>query len=354
MRIAIVNDMNLAVEVLRRIVDSVPSYSVAWIARDGAEAIAKCAADRPDLILMDMVMPIKDGVAATREIMKNTPCPILIVTARMSANLDQVFEAMGAGALEVVTTPTMGMTGSVAGAAALLAKIETIFKLTAPGKTGDAAAEVAPPKTVIAPSSLPPVVAIGASTGGPQALAEVLSRLPVDLQAAVVITQHMDAEFVQGLADWLSDRSLLPVKLAVQGDELKAGTVLVAATSDHLVIDASHRLAYTPEPRATPYRPSADVLFESLAAHGPRHGVCVLLTGMGRDGARGMLRLRQRGWHTIAQSQESCVVFGMPKAAIELNASVQTLPVEQIAHATVRQIPVPASTTIPSPEGAQP
>lgn len=332
MRIAIVNDLALAVEVLRRVVMSVPGYSVAWIARDGAEAVAHCATDRPDLILMDMVMPIKNGVEATREIMKKTPCPILIVTARMSANLDQVFEAMGAGALEVVTTPTMGMTGSVSGASALLAKIDTIFKLTAPQRAG---AEPAGMKfdTVAGPSELPPIVAIGASTGGPQALAEILSRLPADFRAAVIITQHMDVDFVQGLADWLGERSKIPVRLAQEGDEPKAGVAMVAATSDHLILNAQQRFAYTREPQSTPYRPSVDVLFDSLAARGPKRGVAVLLTGMGRDGAKGMQRLKTRGWHTIAQSQQSCIVFGMPKAAIEMGAVNEVLPVELIASA---------------------
>ena len=143
----------------------------------------------------------------------------------------------------------------------------------------------------------------------------------------------MDAEFVQGLADWLGERTKLPVKLARAGEEPAAGVVSLAATGDHLILDAHRRFAYVKEPASTPYRPSVDVLFDSLAAHGPKRGVAVLLTGMGRDGAKGMLRLKGRGWQTIAQSQASCVVFGMPKAAIELHAAGEVLPVEFIGGA---------------------
>jgi two-component system response regulator WspF len=181
-------------------------------------------------------------------------------------------------------------------------------------------------------------VALGASTGGPEALARILQALPASLPAGVVIIQHIAADFAQGLAIWLQGYSCLPVRLAQTGDELRTGEVLLAGTDDHLTLRGDCRLAYTADPVDYPYRPSVDVFFHSLAVSWPRPGIAVLLTGMGNDGARGLLHLRQFGWHTITQDQASCVVYGMPKAAAELRAACQVLSLAQIPAAIVDQI----------------
>jgi chemotaxis response regulator CheB len=176
-------------------------------------------------------------------------------------------------------------------------------------------------------------VALGSSTGGPEALARVLGGLPAGFPAAVVIVQHIAAAFAPGLAFWLHGRAALPVRLARAGDEPRPGEVLLAATDDHLVLRPDRRLAYTPDPVDYPYHPSADAFFGSLAAHWPRPGVAVLLTGMGSDGARGLAGLRRAGWLTLAQDEASCVVYGMPKAAVECGAACQVLPLSHLAAA---------------------
>jgi two-component system response regulator WspF len=175
------------------------------------------------------------------------------------------------------------------------------------------------------------LVAIGSSTGGPKALATILSKLPSNLNAAIVIVQHVDGHFSSGFADWLNQQIPLPVRLAVPGDYLQKGTVLVAGTNDHLYLNPDLTLCYTKNPIDYPYRPSVNVFFNSLAQHWKKKGTGILLTGMGKDGAEGLNALRLQGWHTIAQNQESCIVYGMPKAAVELNAAVQVLSLENIS-----------------------
>jgi two-component system response regulator WspF len=321
LRIAIVNDMALAVEALRRLVASVPGHQVAWTARDGQAAIERCAVDRPDLILMDLFMPKMSGVECTRRIMAATPCPILIVTSTVEGSYAEVYDAMGHGALDAADTPVFGLSGSLAGGATLLAKIAIIGKLVA-------ARAVPVPRNVRAtrpPAPSGALVALGASTGGPAALAEVLAALGARFSGAVLIVQHVDEHFAPGLASWLADHSRFPVELAREGSRPRGGVALLAATADHLVLLPDGSLGYTRKPTELAYRPSVDVLFHSLVAHGPRHGVAVLLTGMGKDGAAGLLALRKRGWSTLAQDEASSVVYGMPRAAAELGAAEQVM-----------------------------
>jgi two-component system response regulator WspF len=182
----------------------------------------------------------------------------------------------------------------------------------------------------VEPSGQPPLVLLGASTGGPEALAAVLTHLQPGFSGAVLIAQHIAPEFAPGLVDWLSARCRLPVRAAREGEPPARGTVLLAATNDHLEIAADLTLHYSVSPANYAYRPSADVLFISGGAVWPRTGIAVLLTGMGTDGAEGMSRLRSMGWHTIAQDESTCVVYGMPRAAVERHAAVETLPLSLI------------------------
>ena len=333
LRIAIVNDTLIASEALRRVVVTVPEYDIAWIARDGAEAIAKCAADTPDLILMDLIMPVVDGVEATRQIMKQSPCAILVVTSSVTSNAGRVFEAMGYGALDAINTPILGASGnSPGGGMELLNSIAKVARQI--GKTRlYSGFQSAIPKCLT-----PPLLAIGSSTGGPQALVTLLSGLPANFAFAVAIVQHVDAEFAPGLADWLSQKTNLSVSLALADRPLEVGKVLIAATNDHLVLQSNLTLKYTKEPLDYPYRPSVDCFFESIAQYWPGKGVAVLLTGMGKDGAKGLKTLRQARWHTIAQDKSTCVVYGMPKAAAELDAAVQVLPIDSIANSCIKYL----------------
>jgi two-component system, chemotaxis family, response regulator WspF len=340
MRIAIVNDMVMAVEALKRVLMTVPGYEIAWIARDGADAVARCARDTPDLILMDLLMPVMDGVEATRLIFKQSPCAILIVTTSVDENAGKVFEAMGYGARDAVNTPILGSQDSSETGQPLLAKIATMSKLI--GKsTQPLAAKTQPTQIAPTPPSrtlLPPLVAIGSSTGGPKALAAILSRLPADFGAAIAIVQHVDMQFSAGLVDWLDRQTPLTVRLAATGDRLEKGIVLVAGTNDHLSLRSDLTLHYIKEPADYPYRPSVDVFFKSLAQSWHQKAIALLLTGMGQDGAEGLSVLRTKGWHTIAQDEQSSAVYGMPKAAVQLNAAVEILSPESIADVLVKRI----------------
>jgi two-component system, chemotaxis family, response regulator WspF len=335
MRIAIVNDLSLAVEILRRIVLDSALHKVAWVAQTGEEAVRKCEADTPDLILMDLFMPDMDGVEATRRIMYASPCPILVVTATMEDNAGKVFEAMGHGALDAINTPMMGSGESARESRdALLKKIAIIEKLSRNSQVSPIQRQ---PK--VAPGSkVSSLIAMGASTGGPKALAEILSRMPANLSAGILIAQHVDGEFSAGMAKWLDEQSPLSVRLAEEGAYPSRGTALLAGKNDHLVLTANLDLAYIKEPIATPFRPSVDVLFKSVAAHWPSMGIAILLTGMGRDGAEGMKMLHRVGWHTIAQDEATSVVYGMPKAARDLGAASEILPIDQIAQAILRRL----------------
>jgi len=187
--------------------------------------------------------------------------------------------------------------------------------------------------------SLPPVLAIGASTGGPMAVAQVLSDLPGDFSGAVIVAQHLDDSFSNNLAVWLATQTTLPVALAQDGDRLEPGTVYVARADAHLMVSPVNTLVYDRSSVKTAYRPSIDVLFGSLARSRVRPGVAVLLTGMGSDGAKGLLELRRAGWFTIAQDQATSVIYGMPKAARDLDAADLILPLQTIAALAARHLP---------------
>ncbi len=331
MRIAIVNDSQLALEALRRVIASDPAHELVWTAVNGVEAVEKALRDTPDIILMDLIMPDMDGAKATRQIMAHSPCAILVVTASVRENTPKVFEAMGAGALDAVNTPVLGASGDGEGRNALLAKLDTVKMLIRGQARINAAQGIPAPCVHNHPEQQ--LIAIGASTGGPAALAQTLSALPLDIPASIVVIQHVDEQFAKSFAEWLDSQIALPVRLAEEGDRLQPGTVLVAGRQDHLVLKPNQQLGYTPDPVEYPYRPSVNAFFTSLVAHWQGEVTGVLLTGMGRDGAEGLLALRTQGWHTIAQDMDTSAVYGMPKAAAELDAAEEILPLGEIGGA---------------------
>lgn len=315
MRIALVNDTTLALHALRRVLAVEPRHEIAWEARDGAEAVQMARRDQPGLILMDLLMPGVGGVEATRRIMAASPCPILLVTSSVESRNALIYEALGHGALDAVRTPSLLEPAAIAGQA-LLRRIKQIERLNAPERQ---------------PRSLPPLIVIGSSTGGPAALVSCLAPLPRDLAAAVLVAQHIDAQFAPGLVQWLNSQISLPVEAVQEGDPVRRGVVQLACSNNHLVLKDDGRLGYVAEPSDEPYRPSVNQLFLSLLRPGVNPGQAVVLTGMGRDGASGLLKLRQAGWHTMVQSEATCVVYGMPRAAMELGAAAQQLDPAMIA-----------------------
>ncbi len=334
MRIGLACDTDREIDGLSRVLDSAPAYRLAWVARTGREAVRKCREARPDLVLVKLDLAEMDGVQTTRAIVAGTGCPVLILAPALPEHSGRVFEAMGYGALDVVAAPVVGPGDEVRGSEELLRKIAIIGRLI--GERTPSARQTARQATRPGPDF--PLVAIGASTGGPRALATILSSFPADFPGSVVVVQHVDVQFAAGLAAWLDEQTELKVELAVEEIQARPGHVLVAASEDHLALGEDGRFHYVAEPRDYPYRPSIDTLFESLRRFWRRKDVAVLLTGMGKDGARGLLGLRESGWHTIVQDERTSTVFGMPRAAVECGAAEKVLPLSLIAEAIVQQL----------------
>jgi two-component system, chemotaxis family, response regulator WspF len=340
MKIGIAHSRPAAAETLRRVVTYAPNHQVVWSVSSGAEAVTMCARQAPDLVLLHLGV---DGVDATRRITAVAACAIVIVTDSVQANAARVFEAMGQGALDAIDLPD-GAGDGAGESAPLLAKIGTIARLV-----GERTPKGMPPaaRRVGTERRATSLVAIGASAGGPPALAALLRALPHNFPAAVVIVQHVDSQFAVGMAAWLSEQSQLPVRLADEGDHPAMGTVLLAGGNDHLVFTGPERFGYTREPHQAIYRPSIDVFFTSVLRHWRGETVGVLLTGMGRDGAAGLKAMRNRGIYTIAQDEASSAVYGMPKAAAGMNAAVDILPIELIPGRLVKALAREAVVTEP-------
>ncbi|MFK5955766.1 MAG: chemotaxis-specific protein-glutamate methyltransferase CheB [Planctomycetota bacterium] len=328
MRIAIVNDSPIAREALRRIIQNSNRHSIAWVAEDGEQACVMATRPTADLILMDLVMPGKNGVETTKEIMQNSSLPILLVTSTLVGNAKLVYEALAAGAIDAVQTPSQSALGSCRLGSILLNKIDSIEQMLHGSMIPDDSS-----RNLKRSNFAQSLVCIGASTGGPGVLQSILKSIDPDPDFAVVITQHLDSLFLPGLVEWLGQDSPLPVRAAVAGERPKHGVVYLAMTSDHLVISRHGSFQYCAEPVNLPYRPSVDEFFNSVARHWTGAATGVLLTGMGRDGAKGLLALREAGHNTIAQDQASSAVYGMPKAAVAIQAAAQVLSREEICSA---------------------
>jgi two-component system chemotaxis response regulator CheB len=296
---------------------------------------------------MDVYMPELDGLAATQQIMKETPCPIVIISAstnRQEANL--TFSAIQAGALTVLDKPTLNDTPEMLQAMVerirLMAEVKVVRHWGQnEGRPGPAPAAQQPERANRAqpPAKVLPrlpekieLVAIAASTGGPAALAEILGRLPPGFPVPIVVVQHITPGFGPSLATWLNQMSPLEVRLAQPSEAPRPGQVLIAPDDHHLEITALKLLKISQgAPDSNSQRPSANYLFHSVARNYGEKALGVILTGMGNDGAEGLLAMRQSGAYTLAQNEESCVVFGMPAVAIEIGAVAQILPVDKIA-----------------------
>jgi two-component system response regulator WspF len=323
MKVAIVNNLGPAVEALRRAVALEPHYELAWVAQSGEEAVALCERDTPDVLLLELSMPGIGGVEAARQIMARSPCAILIATSSLRNNQRAVFEAMGYGALDVVEIPPLDARDG-APMTAVLNKMATLRRLVRDDSSKRAALRGASHRANEC------LLAVGASAGGPGALATLLAAVPITAPLAIVIVQHVDAQFAPGMADWLCQQSAWPVRVALEGDRPEVGAALLAGSSDHLIFRTSDRLGYTPDPLEYAYRPSIDVFFHTLVRHWRRPAIGVLLTGMGRDGALGLKSMRDKGHYTVAQDEASSAVFGMPKAAAQLDAATEILPLGAI------------------------
>ena len=333
-RVLVAEDSEVTRRYLVHLLDQDPQLEVVAEARDGQEAVALVEGVRPDVIVMDIEMPRMDGYQATRRIMESVPTPIVMVSAHSSRLKAKAFEALRAGALVLLNKPSgPDHADHAASALELVATVKLMAEVKVVRRW--ARRDSIPPRAVkpIDSARKVRVIAIGASAGGPPTVAQILSGLPGDLSCPILVVQHIAPGFAGGLAEWLDRSTSLAVKLAEPDERALAGTVYVAPDGVHLGIATDGGIRLTTESEADGFRPSASHLLRSVARSHGAAAVGVLLTGMGRDGAAGLLELREAGGVTIAQDKESSVVFGMPMEAIRLGAAEHVLPPTKIAEA---------------------
>jgi two-component system response regulator WspF len=325
MRIGVAHPERLTREAIRRAIGS--EHSLTWFATDARELDKLRRREPVDLILVDASLVDRNAVET-----RDAGLQWLVLAADDS--IKGVYEALSAGALGHIAPPQLESSGELVGAQRLLTRLSRLQALV--GDRAKPAPAPAPGPSAI--KALPiPVIGIGASTGGPQALARVLAGLPAGLQAAVMIVQHIDADFSTGLVEWLASHSLLPVQIAKRGESIEPGRVYLGANQGHLVLLPSQQISYLAPMKHDLHVPSVDTLFAYLAQH-QRPASAALLTGMGSDGAAGLLKLRQSGWYTIAQDEASSAVYGMPRAAAECGAAMHSLPIGTIGQALARHL----------------
>lgn len=333
-KVLVVDDSEVTRRLLSFILNSDPVLQVVDTAADGEEAVRLVERLRPDVVTMDLNMPRMDGFEATRRIMEATPVPIVIVSA--SHNLEEVnrtFLAMGSGALAVVDKP-MGPDDPLyeARARELRTTVRLMSEVRVVGRRYSLGAKTpGRPPRAREEEPVPRVVGIGSSTGGPQTLEGILRFLPNNFELPILVVQHIAAGFTRGLAAWLGSVTGLDVRVATNDEALAPGRCYLAPTGFHMGVNRERKIFLSSDPPKDGLRPSVDFLFHSLAAVYGERAAGVVLTGMGRDGAAGLKALYDKGAITITQDQESSIIFGMPRAAVNLGAARHVLPPDKIA-----------------------
>ena len=342
-RVLIVDDVKSARDLLQDILTTDPRFQVVGAVADGLEAVAAALKMRPDLVTMDIRLPGIDGFQAVERILAVFPVPIVMITASMGKQEEKLFRAITAGALDVLDKQELYLWRTRPEIRnSFLKRLRTLASTKVKRVRGFIPTEAEPlitfrrPQGRIAKSPL--VVAIAASTGGPTALVKVLKRISPQVNAAFLVVQHMSRGFLEGLVRWLDNEVGLEVKKAQEGDGLEAGVVLVAPGDHHMMVTEMDTVRLNTSLPINGHRPSAEVLFDSVARNYGKRGAGVILTGMGSDGAEGLKNLRLCGGHTIVQDEETSIIFGMPRAAIELDAAEIVLPLDEIGPQVMRWI----------------
>jgi len=326
---------------LRELLSRLEDVEVIWVASRYQDILDRQRVDRPDVLLLGLDF---EGVAVgelTRRLMAEAPSGILLLGHRDPQSQTKVFDALGQGASDVANLPSEALLGTDVGWEDFLDRLETLRTLLGHQHPIDSSHHTLGSDIVDIGIPLPPLVAMGASTGGPKALATILKDLPQSFPGAVVIVQHLDHHFCQGLAEWLNQLTALSVSALIDEAVLQPGHVYVAARPEHIVLQEDRTLGFSLAEPERVNRPSVDVFFHSIARVPKPQAIGVLLTGMGRDGAEGLLAMRQAGLTTIAQDAPSSVVYGMPKAARELGAAQSILPLGAIGQELMHALECP-------------
>ncbi len=335
--VLIADDSKPVREMLKHIIQTDPKLVLAGEATDGLEAVRMTREIRPDVIAMDVVMPGLNGLEATRRIMSETPTPIVIISGLYGPqNSAQNFEALAAGAIALLAKPTFS--GNLQGEwDDLLATLKAVSKIrdNLPPLIRETTKKTPPLRKETSGSppvpAYPRLVAVGASTGGPKTLAQLFANLPADFPLPLVVVQHISPGFLDGMINWLNPLTPLTVKIAEPGEICLPGFIYFAPDGAHTGIDRNLRITQSGVPPLHNVRPAVTHLFQSVARHLGPASIGILLTGMGDDGAKALKEIRDAGGETIAESQETAILFGMPKEAIRCGAARTVLPLYRIA-----------------------
>ncbi len=339
--VLVVDDSLFMRSAIKKLLDERPEFSVVGTAKDGADAVEQVVALRPDVVTMDFNMPRQNGIDAVRAIMRRCPTPVLMFSAHTTEGAKETFDALLAGAFDFVSKPAGEVSAQLddiadelcnklAAAAQSTPRSKPLRPSLRSSRTMMAVSPNSSP-TKAAPSANPRVVFVAISTGGPVALSKIIPELPASLRVAVVIVQHMPATFTKALAVRLNRESQVEVREARDGDLPTPGLVLLAPGGKHLRVELGGRLRLVDGPAVHGCKPAADVTMKSAALAYGRRAIGLIMTGMGKDGAEGLQAIQQAGGTTLAQDKESCTIFGMPKAALELDAVDEVVSLDGIA-----------------------
>ena len=341
-RVLVVDDSALMRKLIPQILAQDSDIEVVGTAMDGEFGLKKLEDLRPDVVTLDLEMPRMDGMETLRQITRKSAVPVIIVSALSTEGATATFKALALGAFDFVAKPRDAVSShmdEIANDLIIKIKVAATSKVRTPSP--HLLDHPKASKPVFRPRQEPTkVVAIGISTGGPNALQYLLAKLPGDFPGSIVVVQHMPEGFTHMFAQRLNECCAIDVKEAQSGDLLAAGRALICPGNRHLKVrrmPLGNTVVLSDEPRMNGHRPSVDVLFRSVASEFGSRAIGVLMTGMGEDGAAGMGLIKNAGGLTIAQSEESCVVFGMPKAAIEKGNAVRVVPLDMLSNTLVSQ-----------------
>lgn len=343
-RVFLVDDSAVVRQVLHALLDGEPDIEVIGAASDPIFAQQKMASNWPDVIVLDIEMPRMDGLTFLRKLMAERPTPVVICSSLTGTGTQTGMQALAAGAVEIITKPVVGLKDFLQESAESLRNaVRAASRARVRAAPSGPAQRIATPTEVLPPTAMAQtterVIAIGASTGGTQAIERVLTAMP-RVSPGIAIVQHMPEKFTASLAERLNRLCQIEVREAVHGDRLRPGLALIAPGGRHMQLRRSgayYHVDVVDGPPVNRHRPSVDVLFRSVARHAGRNAVGAILTGMGDDGARGLLEMMQAGAETIAQDEASCVVYGMPREAVRLGGARQVAPLGDMARLLLRE-----------------
>lgn len=336
-KVLLIDDSPIALKILERILSTAPDIKIVGTAKNGKEGLERVVELNPDVICLDLHMPVMDGYEFTKECMARHPKPILVVSVSVQEGSANIFKLLQEGAIDVFAKPRSGIESEYdKRMLELISKVRILSGVMPIRRPKSPILDLGLPITdlekskIQIPNSEIKIVALGASTGGPQTLQAILSQLPANFPLPVICVQHIGDEFFNGFVEWLASICRVKVRITQTGDSPEPGTIFFPQAGTHLKIDNNGKFFVSPEPPYDGHLPSISVTFKSIADYYGGHTMALLLTGMGRDGAEGMQAILKAGGVTIAQNEATSIVFGMPKAAIELGAAKYVMSPEEI------------------------